>query len=145
MVYFKNNGKQNTPILERIQALAVTLERGQETHKEFVLHYCKGDTSAPDLYQPLERTRPAQGDGIVEAFRREMNEKDLATFHLSGIDASVKYAITDLDLGRFTSLIGSELTEHGLPVVIQAKPGALVVRYRRLSGAAAAMAAPGTE
>ncbi len=54
-VYFKNHGKQNTPILEKIQGLAVTLERGQETRKEFVLHYWKGDTSAPDLYQPLEQ------------------------------------------------------------------------------------------
>ena len=29
-VYFKNNGKQNTPILEQIQGLDVTLERGQD-------------------------------------------------------------------------------------------------------------------
>ena len=64
-VYFKNNGKQNTPILEQIQGLDVTLERGQETQKEFVLHYWKGDTSAPDLYQPLERTLVANA---VERF-----------------------------------------------------------------------------
>lgn len=64
-VYFKNNGKQNTPILEKIQGLDVTLERGQETQKEFVLHYWKGDTSAPDLYQPLERTLVANA---VERF-----------------------------------------------------------------------------
>ena len=64
-VYFKNNGKQNTPVLEKIQGLDVTLERGQETQKEFVLHYWKGDTSAPDLYQPLERTLVANA---VERF-----------------------------------------------------------------------------
>ena len=64
-VYFKNNGKQNTPILEKIQGLDVTLERGQETLKEFVLHYWKGDTSAPDLYQPLEWTLVANA---VERF-----------------------------------------------------------------------------
>jgi alpha-galactosidase len=54
-VYFKNPEKQNTPILEKIQGLNVTLERGQETQKEFILHYWKGDTSASDLYQPLEQ------------------------------------------------------------------------------------------
>jgi hypothetical protein len=89
--------------------------------------------------------RPEQGDGIVEAFRRQKTEEASATFHLSGIDASARYEITDLDSGRSASVSGRELTEHGLPLVIKAKPGALVVRYRRLSGAATAMAALETE
>ncbi len=89
--------------------------------------------------------RPEQGDGIVEAFRREKTEKASAKFHLSGIDASARYEITVFDSGRSASLGGSELIEHGLPLVIKAKPDAMVVRYRRLNGAAAAMAAPETE
>jgi len=39
--------------------------------------------------------RPEQGDGIIEAFRREKTEKASATFHLSGMDASARYEITD--------------------------------------------------
>ncbi len=76
-VYFKNKGNQNSPIPEKIQGLDLTLERGQETQKELVLHYCKGDTFAPDLYQPLEqalvanavvRFAPVGGRGSNGAF-----------------------------------------------------------------------------
>jgi hypothetical protein len=56
---------------------------------------------------------------------------------MCGIDAAAKYEITDLDSGRSASVSGKEVTEHGLPLVIKSKPGALVVRYRRLVGAAA--------
>jgi hypothetical protein len=66
--------------------------------------------------------RPGQGDGIVEAFRRECTEQASATFHLSGIDASARYEITELDSGRSTILSGSELTERGLPVDIRENP-----------------------
>lgn len=76
--------------------------------------------------------RPDQGDGIIEAFRREKTEEASATFRLSGMDAAARYEITDLESGRSASFRGSELTEHGLPLEIKAKPGALVVRYRRL-------------
>ena len=51
-VYLKNEGKEPAPILENIQALDATFERGPEG--EFVLKHQKGDTCAPDLYQPLE-------------------------------------------------------------------------------------------
>ncbi len=64
-LYFKNTGKHDTPILEQIQGLDVTLERGLTPNKEFVLHYWKGDTFAADLYQPQQRTL---GAGVVERF-----------------------------------------------------------------------------
>ena len=64
-VYLKNVGDQATPILKQIQGLDVTLESAQDTHKEFVLHYWKGDTFAADLYQPLERRLAANA---VERF-----------------------------------------------------------------------------
>jgi alpha-galactosidase len=52
--YFKNTGAHDTPLLERIQAIDSRWER--EPGGEFVLKYQKGDTCAPDLYQPLEQT-----------------------------------------------------------------------------------------
>ena len=61
------------------------------------------------------------------------------------MDPSARYEITDLDSGQSTSFSGSELIEHGLPLVINAKPGALAVRYRRLSRAASVMPAPEPE
>lgn len=56
-LYFKNTGKENTPILEKIQALDARIERTED--EEFVLRCQKGDTCAPDLYQPFEQVLPA--------------------------------------------------------------------------------------
>jgi alpha-galactosidase len=49
-VYLKNNGKENTPILEGIQGLDATLQRGDGG--EFVLHTNKGDWCTADSYEP---------------------------------------------------------------------------------------------
>ena len=62
-VYFRNTGRQATPILETLQGIDVGLEGAAE--REFVLHHWKGDTFAADLYQPLESTL---GPGHVERF-----------------------------------------------------------------------------
>ena len=52
-VYFKNTGQENTPMLASLQAIDTRIERAQEG--EYLLKYNKGDTCAPDLYQPLEQ------------------------------------------------------------------------------------------
>ena len=53
-VYFKNTGKEDTPVLEKIQGLDAQFQRGDKG--EFVLHHWRGDTSDENLYQPLELT-----------------------------------------------------------------------------------------
>jgi alpha-galactosidase len=53
-VYFRNAGKDKAPLLENIQALDTRIERGPE--QEFLLRCHKGDTCAPDLYQPFEQS-----------------------------------------------------------------------------------------
>ncbi len=53
-VYFKNTGKEKTPLLENIQAIDAAFVRDEGG--EFMLKHQKGDTCAPDLYQPLEDT-----------------------------------------------------------------------------------------
>jgi alpha-galactosidase len=52
-VYFKNTGKENTPIIQDIQAIDLNFQRGQEG--EFVLHGTKGDWCTPDSFQPFAR------------------------------------------------------------------------------------------
>ncbi len=74
-VYFKNTGARPTPILENVQGLDASLER--EADGEFVLNAWKGDTCAPDLYQPwtetlgpdvVRRFAPPDGRGTNGAF-----------------------------------------------------------------------------
>ena len=52
--YFRNTGKAKTPILEKIQAIDVRLNRAKEG--EFVLRGIAGDDNRPDSYQPYEET-----------------------------------------------------------------------------------------
>ena len=52
VVHFKNTGSEDTPILENIQALDVTLP---PTTSDPVLHYAKGATCSLEDYRPLTR------------------------------------------------------------------------------------------
>ncbi len=49
-IYFRNGGKENTPILENIQGLDTTVQRTADG--EFVLHSIRGDSCTPDSYAP---------------------------------------------------------------------------------------------
>ena len=51
-LYFKNTGKQDSPILGDIQALDVAVRRGQQG--EFLLHHEAGSQANSDDYRPLE-------------------------------------------------------------------------------------------
>jgi alpha-galactosidase len=51
-VYFKNTGRKDTPILEKIQALDISLERGKDD-AEFVLHYNQGSMTTAQDFQPF--------------------------------------------------------------------------------------------
>ena len=53
-VYFKNTGANDTPILENIQGLDASFERGAKG--EFILHGIKGDFCTADSYEPYQHT-----------------------------------------------------------------------------------------
>jgi alpha-galactosidase len=52
-LYFKNTGSSDTPIITDIRALDTNLQRRKDC--EFSLHYNRGDTCAPDSYEPMTR------------------------------------------------------------------------------------------
>ena len=76
--------------------------------------------------------RPEQGDGMVQAFRRERNEESERTFHLLGLDPATLYQVMDLNAGTSQKATGKELMEQGLKIGIPTKPGAALIKYRRL-------------
>ncbi|MCL5098404.1 MAG: hypothetical protein M1608_12925, partial [Candidatus Omnitrophica bacterium] len=49
-LYFKNEGSENTPILENIQALNLMVNR--TTTDEYILHHFDGGGGAPSAYRP---------------------------------------------------------------------------------------------
>lgn len=63
IVYFKNTGTSNTPVLKDIQGLDVFFQ--QDGDKDFVLHGIKGDFCTADSYEPYSDTLVA---GSEEAF-----------------------------------------------------------------------------
>ena len=75
---------------------------------------------------------PGTGDGFVQAFRREDNDFFGGAFRLRGLDAAAVYEVTNFDAGDAIRLTGSELMEHGLDIAIKERPGAAVVRYRKV-------------
>jgi alpha-galactosidase len=63
--YFKNEGTQNLPILEQIQALDTQFERQPEG--EFILHHVKGSQTTPTDFEPLETRLEPQADERIVA------------------------------------------------------------------------------
>jgi alpha-galactosidase len=57
---FQNTGKQDTPILEDVQALDVTLATGN-AQQPAVLHHLAGDDCSPRSFMPLESPLPVGG------------------------------------------------------------------------------------
>lgn len=53
-VYFRNNGQENTPVIENIEGLRTTFERSKDA--EFVLHQNRGDSNIAESYQPSSGT-----------------------------------------------------------------------------------------
>jgi hypothetical protein len=69
---------------------------------------------------------------MVQVFRRPGSPFEAARFQLRGLQSGARYALTDLDAAGSKELTGRELMNEGLPVVIKAKPGAVVVTYKRV-------------
>lgn len=79
-LYFKNGGKQDTPIIEGIQALDLDLERGDKG--EFLLHHNVGSPASRSDYGPLETPLgPGASKRIAAAGGRPTNT-DMSYFNL---------------------------------------------------------------
>ena len=66
VVYFKNGGARDTPIIENVQALDISLTR--EGEGEFVLHHAKGSDSRMDDFQPADDPLPPGSSRRIHSF-----------------------------------------------------------------------------
>jgi alpha-galactosidase len=85
-----------------------------------------------DTWAAFQFDRPESGDGMVQVFRRPGSPFEVGRFQLRGLQPGARYAVTNLDETGSTELTGRELMDDGLPVVIKAKPGAVVITYKRV-------------
>ena len=75
--------------------------------------------------------RPEEGDGVVQAFRRDRCNEAVQTYRLRGLDPAAAYEITNFDVTGSIRSSGKDLMEKGLAVEIRDQPGAAVIVYKR--------------
>ena len=103
-------------------------------------------STSPSAWMAWQFNRPEEGDGVVQAFRRPESAYEGSRYMLRGLDAASRYRVTDLDSpSAGTVYSGKELMEKGLPVTVKTKPGAVILTYRKNTGAVSAPPAPAAE
>jgi alpha-galactosidase len=90
------------------------------------------ERSAAFEWAAWQFNRPEDGDGMVQAFRREESDEAAKDLRLRGIDPAATYEVTDLDAKTPTTVSGKDLMQHGLHVEIAGKRGAVIIVYRRI-------------
>jgi len=83
-----------------------------------------------DQWIAWQFNRPEQGDGMIQAFRRDNCDEPEKIFRLSGLNPAAQYEITNLDLEGSKTISGKELLEKGLKIEIKDKPGSTVITYK---------------
>jgi alpha-galactosidase len=92
----------------------------------------QGERSAAFEWAAWQFNRPEQGDGMVQAFRHTENEEATKDLPLRGLDPAANYEISDLDGQTAKTETGKNLMQRGLHIAIVAKPGAVVIVYKKV-------------
>ena len=79
-LYFRNDGPNDSPILEQIQALDTRFERNAEG--EFLLHHSKGSPASATDYEPFETPLAPQADERITAKGGRATNSDLCYFNV---------------------------------------------------------------
>ena len=90
------------------------------------------ERSAAFEWAAWQFNRPEQGDGMVQAFRRDEDDETTKDLRLRGLDTAATYEITNLDTKTPTTVSGKELMQQGLHVEIKVKRGAVIIVYRKV-------------
>ena len=85
-----------------------------------------------DVWAAWQYDRPEQGEGLVQAFRREDSPYEVARFRLCGLDAAASYSVIDLDKpGAPQHFSGRALMEQGLPITLPNPRSSALLTYHR--------------
>ncbi len=87
---------------------------------------------APDAWLAWQFHLAAEGQGVVQVYRRAECPGDALTVTLRGLDPKATYRVMDLDTREPRDVSGAELMGPGLTVAVPTRPGAAIVVYDRL-------------
>src|ERR1700675_352710 len=90
------------------------------------------ERSAAFEWAAWQFNRPEQGDGMVQAFRRDQDAETTKDLRLRGLDLAATYEITDLDTKTPKRISGKDLMQSGLPVEIAEKRAAAILIYKKV-------------
>jgi len=119
---------------------AFNVAQAQEDIAEFraLRPYFYGDfyplteySTSDGAWSAMQWDRPAEGDGIVLAFRRPEAANASITIAPKGIDPAADYQVSFEDYGLSLVKNGKELA-GGLTIKIPDAPGSLLIKYRRV-------------
>jgi len=85
-----------------------------------------------DQWIAWQFNRPGQGEGMIQAFRRDSCNEEAMTFRLCNLDPGADYEITNLDTEVVEKISGKELMDKGLNVEITEKPAAALITYKEI-------------
>ncbi len=87
-----------------------------------------------DVWLAWQFNSPEKGEGFIQAFRRPDASNETVNLKLSGLDPQARYRLSGVegDALSSTELSGQQLMTDGLPVFLHARPGACVIKYRRM-------------
>jgi alpha-galactosidase len=87
-----------------------------------------------DVWAAWQYDRPEQGEGLVQAFRREDSPYEMARFKLRGLEAAARYSVTNLDKPEMPrQFSGQELMERGLSITLSDPRSSGLLTYQRLN------------
>ncbi|MGC2171030.1 MAG: alpha-galactosidase [Candidatus Sulfotelmatobacter sp.] len=90
------------------------------------------ERSAAFEWAAWQFNRPAQGDGMVQAFRRDKNDEPAKNLRLRGLDPAATYEVTDLDAKVPETISGTDLMRQGLHVELKEKREAAIIVYKKI-------------
>jgi alpha-galactosidase len=90
------------------------------------------ERSAAYEWAAWQFNRPEDGDGMVQAFRRDEDAELAQDLRLRGLDPAATYEVTNLDAKTPTTVSGKDLMQQGLHVEIKEKRGAVIIVYKKI-------------
>ena len=88
-------------------------------------------STADNVWMAWQFDRPDRAGGLIQAFRRPNCPYVSAQYRLRGLDADVRYVVTDIDTAASQEMTGRELMENGLLIAIAQRPGAALWTYQK--------------
>lgn len=104
-----------------------------------IKHIFRGDfypltpySTSQQVWIAWQFDRPDLGEGLIQAFRRLENDSTTNKFKLQGLQPDIRYELINFDTKSKLEIIGHDLTEEGLELDIENRPGSIIIKYRYL-------------